>query len=158
MRTLSSGRHVLAALVSLPLLGISLAAAQDAEVQAKVELAHNRYEEALTKGDADALTAMFAEDAIYMPLTGGTYRGSEEIRNHLEQSPTPESVEIRGTSVEPIGENMILDIGTFTMKLPDQAGGTVEGEYIALAEEADGGLKLRRLISFPDRKPIGSGQ
>ena len=63
---------------------------------------------------------------------------------------------------------MILDIGTFTMKLPDQAGGTVEGEYVALgtvegeyvalAEEADGGLKLRRLISFPDRKPIGSGQ
>ena len=154
MKMLLTGYRIVAALVCLPLLGISLAAAQDAELQARIEEYQKRYEEALTTGNVEEVAYLYAEDAIYMPFTGGTLQGIAEIKDHYEQASKPTALDVRSTQAETLGD-MILDIGTFTA---EGESGTFEGEYVAVVEETDGELKLHRLISFPARKQTGSGQ
>ena len=54
--------------------------------------------------------------------------------------------------------NLILDFGTFTITLADEQGGTHEGEYVAIVEEADGEITILRLSGFPARQPISEPQ
>ena len=47
---------------------------------------------------------------------------------------------------------MPFDIGTFTLALPEEAGGSFEGEYVTLAESGEDGSQIRRPITFPVRQ------
>jgi uncharacterized protein (TIGR02246 family) len=126
--------------------------AQDQALQQQVEELQSRYEQAWVAGDADTLASLFTQDAIFWPLSGGSFEGRDAIREALGQDAQPEAAEIRSTRTEQTGD-YILDIGTFSMTLPEAQGGTVEGEYVVLAEEADDGLAIHRLISFQPRRP-----
>lgn len=140
------------AAVGMSLLG-GMAAAQDAALQAQVEEVQQQYEEALAAGDGETIGSMFAEDATYMPFTGGVAEGREAIASHHEQNPI-QSIDVRSTKTEMIGEDVVLDIGTWTLTLPEEAGaGTVEGEYVLVAEVAENGLVGRSLTTFLTRQP-----
>lgn len=132
------------------LLAIASAGAQDQELQANLEEAHSQYEHAWTAGDADALAGLFTEDAVFWPADGGVFEGREQIREALQEGPNPTSAEIRARRIERIGD-LVLDVGTFTIILPDTQG-RMEGEYLALAEDTEEGIRILRLIGFPPRQ------
>lgn len=52
--------------------------------QAVRELIASTYRDALAAGDADAITAAFAEDGVVMPPEGATYRGAEAVKGNYE--------------------------------------------------------------------------
>jgi uncharacterized protein (TIGR02246 family) len=128
------------------------AAAQDEALQAEVEELQSRYEQAWIAGDADTLASLFTEDAAFWPISGGSFDGREEIRQALQDDPQPQAAEIRSTHTERMGD-LVFDVGTFSVTLPEAQGGTMEGEYVVLAEETDDGLLIRRLVSFQPRRP-----
>lgn len=138
--------------VSAISLGSGMAAAQDADAQAQVEDLQQRYEEAIEAGDWEAVASFYAEDAIYMPLSGGMFEDREGIRSQHEQMGLT-ALDARSSKTETIGENLILDVGTFTATLSEEAGGTtLEAEYVVLAEVGENGLQIRSLTAFPVRQ------
>ncbi len=52
--------------------------------QAVRNLIASTYRDALAAGDADAITAAFAEDGVVMPPEGATYRGAEAVKGNYE--------------------------------------------------------------------------
>lgn len=52
--------------------------------QAVRKLIASTYRDALAAGDADAITAAFAEDGVVMPPEGATYRGAEAVKGNYE--------------------------------------------------------------------------
>ena len=71
-------RLLFGASLALSTLTVPSADAQDADLQAKIEQAHDRYEQAWIAGDAGALVSMFGDDAVYWPVIGGTFEGREK--------------------------------------------------------------------------------
>jgi len=112
----------LPALAGAAVFAAGLAAAQDADLDARIEEAQQRYEEAWTTGDIDALVELHAEDAVMWPFDGGMHEGRDAIRGYFEDNPRPESFDVRSGRTERIGE-FILNVGTFTGAMPADAGG-----------------------------------
>lgn len=137
--------------LALALLGSCMAAAQEADPQALLEEAEQQYEHSLAAGDWEAFGSFFAENAIFMPSTGGIIDGREGILSWHQQSGIT-ATDIRSSKTEMIGENLILDIGTFAATLPEDAGGTLEGEYVTVIEVGEDGLQIRSLSTFPVRQ------
>ena len=144
-----------ATVLAMALLGPGKGAAQEVDLQAQIEGFQQRFEEAIVADDWEAIGSMFVENSIYMPFTGGMVEGREEIRSTLEQNPA-ETIDIHSSRAEMLGENMLFDIGTFTLTLPAEAGGTFEGEYVSMSEIGENGLQIRSLTTFPVRQPPGS--
>lgn len=144
------------ALSAMILLGSGKTMAQDADLQAQVADTQQRYEDAIAAQDWAALEALFTENATYLPISGGMYEGSEAIRGHLEQSGLT-ALDATSSKSESVGENMILDFGTFTATATGEAGEMeLQGEYVALVEEAEDGLRIHHLSGFPTRQPPGA--
>ena len=125
------------------------------DAQAQIADLQRRWEKANAAKDWETIASLFVENGVYLPVTGGMVEGREAIRSALEQDPAG-AVSIRSSRVEPLGENMIFDIGTFTISLPEEAGGTFEGEYVSLSEMGENGLQIRSLTTFPVRQPPGT--
>ena len=151
MRILGS---IAAGLASAMLL-VSPVAAQDQALQQQVEELQSRYEQAWVAGDADTLASLFTEDAMFWPVSGGNFEGRDAIREALREDAQPQSAEISSTHTERMGD-LVFDVGTFSITLPEAQGGaqggTMEGEYVVVAEETGDGLSIRRLIGFPARR------
>jgi uncharacterized protein (TIGR02246 family) len=148
--------RLLKAFLVLPVLfATSAATAQEPDPHGWVAEVQERLAEAWTGGDAEAISALFVEDAIYWPLAGGTLEGAGEIRRQFEQEfarqMVPTSVEITSSRTERLN-GMVFDVGTFTATMPQDTGGETRGEYVVLAEDADEGVMIRRLMAFPTRR------
>ena len=151
MRTMT--RTCLAAAMTTLLLGGGPAGAQDADLQAQIEAFQQQYEQAVAAGDWAAISAMFTEDATFLPMTGGTVEGRSGVQGYYEQSGQA-AVDIQSSTTEMLGENLILDAGTFTLTLSEEAGGMeVPGEYVSIGEVGEGGIQIRHLMTFPVRQP-----
>ncbi len=147
MRILGSITAVLASAMLL----VSPAAAQDQALQQQVEELQSRYEQAWVAGDADTVASLFTEDAIYWPVSGGSFEGRDAIREAVGEGAQPQSAEISSTHTERMGD-LVFDVGTFSITLPEAQGGAMEGEYAAVSEESGDGLAIHRLIGFPARR------
>jgi uncharacterized protein (TIGR02246 family) len=144
--------HRLPALAGALLLAAGLASAQDAGLDAQVEAVQQRYSEAWTASDADAMAELFTEDALMWPALGGVHEGREAIRRFFEEGPQPESFELRSERAERIGD-FVVNVGTFSAAMPAEAGGPMEGEFVVIAREEGGELLLHRLFAAPRRAP-----
>lgn len=140
-----------AAFLAVSLAGQS-AGAQDADLEAQVEAAQQRYEEAWTGGDVDALVELYTEDAVMWPFSGGMHEGRQAIRGFFEDNPRMESFDVRSVRTERLGD-FVVNVGTFTGSMPAEAGGgSVEGEFVVIAREEGGELLLHRLFAAPARE------
>jgi hypothetical protein len=143
------------ALWAISLLG-GMAAAQDADMQTQVSDVQQRYEDAIAARDYAALSSLFVENPIYLPISGGIIEDREGIASFYEQSGLT-ALDARSSRTETVGENLVLDIGTFTATLAEEAGGgTLEGEYVILGEVGENGLQIRSLAAFPARQAPGA--
>jgi uncharacterized protein (TIGR02246 family) len=140
----------MAAVLASAMLLIGPVAAQDQALQEQVEELQSRYEQAWVAGDADTLASLFTEDAIFWPVSGGSFEGRNAIREALREDAQPQSAEISSTHTERMGD-LVFDVGTFSITLAEAQGGAMEGEYVVVAEETDDGLSIRRLIGFAAR-------
>lgn len=126
-------------------------AAEEADHRAMITQAHEQYEQAVADQDFQALADRYAEDAVHMPAAGGVLEGREAIRQYFEQNQFA-WIEIRGERVDPMGGNIVIDTGTFTVGLPERAGGgEMELEYLAVAEIGTHAL-IHHLAAFPPRR------
>ena len=141
----------LAAAAASAMLLVSPAAAQDEALQQQVEDLQSRYEQAWIAGDSDTLASLFSEDATFWPVSGGRLEGRAAILKAIGDDPQPQTAEITSAHSEQMGD-LVFDVGTFTMTLPEAQGGTMEGEYAVVAEDTGDGLSIRRLIAFPPRR------
>ena len=144
-------RRLSAAVVISHQLFAGSALGQDEQLHAKVAETQARYVEAWVAGDAEALASLFTEDAVFWPISGGSFEGRDAIRQTLQQDPQPEAASIRSTHTERLGD-LVFDVGTFTVTLSGAEGGEMEGEYVVVAEETEDGMQIRRLISFEPRR------
>jgi uncharacterized protein (TIGR02246 family) len=133
------------------LLAAGLASAQDADLAAQVEAAQERYSAALTAGDADAMVELFTEDAVMWPALGGMHEGREAIRRSFEEGPQPESFELSSDRAERIGD-LVVNVGTFSAVMPAEYGGPMQGEFLVIAREEEGELRLHRVFAAPARE------
>jgi uncharacterized protein (TIGR02246 family) len=131
--------------------GLAPASSQERGLEAQSRETQQEYVAAWTDGNIDALVELFTEDAIYWPASGGRIEGQEELRRHFESTPTPTAAEISSTHTEQMGE-LVVDVGTISMTMPEEAGGEVQAEYVLLAEQSEDGLRIRRLVGFPTRE------
>jgi uncharacterized protein (TIGR02246 family) len=154
-------KRLLGSVLVVPFVfAMATASAQDAELEARVAEAQDQYAEAWMAGDAEGVANVFTEDAIYWPESGGVFEGREAIRSQLEEElahGVPTSVDITSSRVEQL-DGVILDIGTFSATMPDEAVGEVRGEYVVLAQDTDEGVRIRRLIAFPTREAPDAAQ
>jgi len=138
-------------LLALLFLASSSAFAQD-DLKARIEHMQARVEQAYPAGDLDTMMSAFSDDAVLMPFSGGMYEGADAIRAFYEKAPRPSAMDIRSVHIQVVG-GLVIDTGTFTHTLPQEAGGTrFEGEYIGVLEDKDGELTFVRLVTFPARK------
>ena len=95
---------------------------------------------------------MFAEDATFLPMMGGTVEGRSGVQSFYEKSGQT-AVDIQSSKTEMLGENLVLDTGTFTLTLSEEAGGMdVPGEYVSIGEIGENGVQIRHLMTFPVRQ------
>lgn len=133
------------------LFAASLAAAQEADLDAQVEATQQRYSEAWTAGDADAMAELHTEDAVMWPAIGGMHEGRDAIRRFFQEGPQPERFELISERAERIGD-FVLNVGSFSAAMPAEAGGPLEGEFVVIAREVDGELLLHRVFGAPRRE------
>lgn len=153
--TANRGR-ALAGLAAVLLAG-GMAAAQERDLQGEVEAFQQRYEEAVASGDTSAVAALYAEDAIYSPITGGIVEGRSGVQGVYDQMGFT-SVDLQSDRAEAIGEDVVVDTGTFAATMAGEDGETqLEGEYVVVAERGEDGNYLIRTNSiFPTRQAPGA--
>lgn len=141
--------HGFAAVLAIG-LAPSFVHGQEADHQARLDAAHDQYEQFIAERDFEGLVGMFAEDAVYQPATGGLFQGRDEIRQWHEEANFA-SMEIEQTHVRPLSEGMVVDLGSYTATLAD-APDTLSGEYVAVVEMDGDEARIQSLTAFPTRE------
>jgi len=132
----------------------SAGSAQDADLQGRLAAFDEALSSAWAGDDVDALASHFTEDALYWPPEGETLRGRDEIRAWLAQLGKTESLKIEPLWSERIGDH-VLYFGNFEQDLEIRGRPLVyRGGFMALLADTPDGLKIHRLTSFAERKPM----
>jgi uncharacterized protein (TIGR02246 family) len=135
-----------------------VAAAQDADLEARVSAFHATLSDTWESGDAAALANLFTEDAIYWTPLGDTLVGRDAIAAWLAKLGTTADLAIESLHTERVGDD-VLNVGNFVQQIEvDGNPVTFRGGYATLVANGPNGPQMRRLISFPERKPIAPPQ
>jgi ketosteroid isomerase-like protein len=135
-----------------------VAAAEDADLDARVSAFHATLSDTWESGDAAALAHLFTEDAIYWTPLGDTLSGRDAIAAWLAQFGPTAGLAIESLHSERIGDD-VFDVGNFVQQIEvDGNPVTFRGGYAILVANGPDGPQMRRLIAFPERKPIAPPQ
>ena len=137
-------------------------AAIHAADRAALEAVARKYETAFSAGDADALVALHADDAIRMPPNAPLVMGQEAIRaayqTTFEQFAAKITLSLE--EVEVAGDWAFVRGGA-TVTLTPKAGGEPlqdEGKYLSIRKkQPDGSWKIFRTIWNSNNPPPGAG-
>jgi len=144
---------------------LSYAAAQQekmnvAQVRKSIEKANLKFGEAVRKGDAAALAALYTEDATLMPPNSEMIKGRQEIEEFWKTSMQMGVKDAILTTVDASGSgNLAYEIGKYTIKIQPEGQEPIEalGKYVAVWKlQADGSWKLHIDIwnsSMPPPQP-----
>jgi uncharacterized protein (TIGR02246 family) len=110
-------------------------------------------------GDATAVAALYASDAVRMDGESPTITGRSNIQEALttQLSATPATISLRSDEMQLMGDHA-FDRGTFTVTLTPEGGGsavTSSGRYLVLLrKQADGSWKLTHTIDNTSSPPM----
>ncbi|HXY41983.1 MAG TPA: SgcJ/EcaC family oxidoreductase [Vicinamibacteria bacterium] len=129
------------------LLVVALAApAATEDVGAAISAANKRFSEAVAKGDADAVAALYTRTARALPPNGEPVQGREAILKMWQGmlSTGIRDAVLTSTEAAAMGDTA-WEEGTYVVKTPD---GQVadRGKYVVVWKKEDGGWKLHRDI------------
>jgi uncharacterized protein (TIGR02246 family) len=121
-------------------LATSAALAQD---KATIEKLNNAWTAAFNKGDAQAVAAMYAEDAYVLPPGSDIVKGRAAIEGFWRQA-AQQMTDAKLTTLDvlPLGRNAAREIGTVTLKTKSQPPQEVVGKYAVVWRKIGGQWKL----------------
>lgn len=127
-----------------------------AEVESAVAELREAYIKAQNAGDTEGLVALFADDAVLMPVNAPAASGKNAIRSWMQSQHDQFSFALAVTQAElELAGHWAFTRGTYTMKITPKAGGpTIEdsGKYLNIvAHQPDGSWKLARHIWNSDQ-------
>jgi uncharacterized protein (TIGR02246 family) len=122
-------------------LATSAALAQD---KATIEKLNNAWTAAFNnKGDAQAVAAMYAEDAYVLPPGSDIVKGRAAIEAFWRQA-AQQMTDAKLTTLDvlPLGRTAAREIGTVSLKTKSQPPQEVVGKYAVVWRKIDGRWKL----------------
>jgi uncharacterized protein (TIGR02246 family) len=121
-------------------LATSAALAQD---KATIEKLNNAWTAAFNKGDAQAVAAMYAEDAYVLPPGSDIVKGRAAIEAFWRQA-AQQMTDAKLTTLDvlPLGRNAAREIGTVSLKTKSQPPQEIVGKYAVVWRKIDGRWKL----------------
>jgi uncharacterized protein (TIGR02246 family) len=121
-------------------LATSAALAQD---KATIEKLNNAWTAAFNKGDAQAVAAMYAEDAYVLPPGSDIVKGRAAIEAFWRQAAQQMGdAKLTTLDVLPLGRNAAREIGTVTLKTKSQPPQEIVGKYSVVWRKIGGQWKL----------------
>jgi uncharacterized protein (TIGR02246 family) len=121
-------------------LATSAALAQD---KATIEKLNNAWTAAFNKGDAQAVAAMYAEDAYVLPPGSDIVKGRAAIEAFWRQAAQQMGdAKLTTLDVLPLGRNAAREIGTVSLKTKSQPPQEIVGKYAVVWRKIDGRWKL----------------
>jgi uncharacterized protein (TIGR02246 family) len=139
-------------------------AVDTAAILAELDSIRAAFQEHFAAGDAEAMAALYAEDAIYSHPGLPTVQGRDSIRAvHARNHPPGGTLEIQPIDVVVLGPDVVYEFGTGTVSFtpPDaEEAVTMESSYSALIRRtADGWRIVREALSANSPPPsTGGGQ
>ena len=127
------------------LFGVCLCAATAALAQDQATIAklNNAWTAAFNKGDAQAVAAMYAEDAYVLPPGSDIVKGRAAIEVFWRQAAQQMGdAKLTTLDVLPLGRNAAREIGTVTLKTKSQPPQEVVGKYAVVWRKIGGHWKL----------------
>ena len=125
--------------------GVCLCAATAALAQDQATIAklNNAWTAAFNKGDAQAVAAMYAEDAYVLPPGSDIVKGRAAIEAFWRQAAQQMGdAKLTTLDVLPLGRNAAREIGTVTLKTKSQPPQEVVGKYAVVWRKIGGQWKL----------------
>jgi uncharacterized protein (TIGR02246 family) len=122
------------------LCAASAAFAQDKATIAKL---NDAWVAAFNKGDAQAVAAMYAEDAYVLPPGSDIVKGRAAVEAFWRQAAQQMGdAKLTTLDVLPLGRNAAREIGTVTLKTKSQPPQEVVGKYAVVWRKIGGRWKL----------------
>jgi uncharacterized protein (TIGR02246 family) len=115
----------------------------------------------LKRGDFEALTAQYAEDAVLLPQNAGILRGRAAIANFFRTwmtSTTIQEIEILTENIRVVGETA-YEVGTYRMVFQDVGSPPArdEGKFLVVRERGpDGKWLISYDMSGSNQKRVGA--
>jgi uncharacterized protein (TIGR02246 family) len=121
-------------------LATSAALAQD---KATIEKLNNAWTAAFNKGDAQAVAAMYAEDAYVLPPGSDIVKGRAAIEAFWRQA-AQQMTDAKLTTLDllPLGRTAAREIGTVSLKTKSQPPQEIVGKYAVVWRKIGGQWKL----------------
>ena len=121
-------------------LATSAALAQD---KATIEKLNNAWTAAFNKGNAQAVAAMYAEDAYVLPPGSDIVKGRAAIEAFWRQAAQQMGdAKLTTLDVLPLGRNAAREIGTVSLKTKSQPPQEIVGKYAVVWRKIGGQWKL----------------
>jgi uncharacterized protein (TIGR02246 family) len=132
-------------MLRIMLLGVCLcvATAAFAQDKATIEKLNNAWVAAFNKGDAQAVAAMYAEDAYVLPPGSDIVKGRAAIEAFWRQAAQQlGDAKLTTLDVLPLGRNAAREIGTVSLKTKSQPPQEIVGKYAVVWRKIGGQWKL----------------
>jgi len=132
-------------MLRIMLFGVCLCAATAALAQDKATITklNDAWTAAFNKGDAQAVAAMYAEDAYVLPPGSDIVKGRAAIEAFWRQAAQQMGdAKLTTLDVLPLGRNAAREIGTVTLKTKTQPPQEVVGKYAVVWRKIGGQWKL----------------
>lgn len=130
-----------------------------AAVQQAIADVDRQWEEAANRGDAEAVAALYADDAYFLAPNAELVQGREEIRELLQGLVDMGLANVDFTTVD-VGASgdLAYEVGRYSLDL-QQPGVSDQGKYVIVARrQADGSWKLVADIFNSSLPAPGAGQ
>ena len=122
---------------------LSVATAALAQDKATIEKLNNAWTAAFNKGDAQAVAAMYAEDAYVLPPGSDIVKGRAAIEAFWRQAAQQMGdAKLTTLDVLPLGRNAAREIGTVSLKTKSQPPQEIVGKYAVVWRKIGGQWKL----------------
>ncbi len=121
-----------------------------------IEAAADLLAEGLNKSDISSLTDLVTEQTIVMAPARATFKGRTVIEFWRNLALRNESFRLLSTNLEPIGEGVVRDIGTLSMR-PKQ-GERTNFRYMIMWHRVGADWKLASMTWNRDAQAAGSGR
>ena len=132
-------------MLRIMLLGVCLCVATAALAQDKATIAklNDAWAAAFNKGDAQAVAAMYAEDAYVLPPGSDIVKGRAAIEAFWRQAAQQMGdAKLTTLDVLPLGRNAAREIGTVSLKTKSQPPQEIVGKYAVVWRKIGGQWKL----------------
>lgn len=135
-------------------------AADASAIEADVAQVRDGWVTAAEAGDAATISALYADDARMIGVTGETSEGREAIQATLAEGLQGLSdLEVNSTDMV-VGRDVVSDMGTFqqTFQAPDGPEQIVSGSYVVvLRRQDDGSWKIVHHLAALEPEPVPEG-